>query len=87
MQREGARGWPLQKVQEEDGGTSLAYLPSLSMHAEMWKLEFSIVELDKQVTMTYSTKDHNNSLAFVWPIMPRSSAWRLDLGYLSIYLF
>ncbi|GFY88744.1 hypothetical protein Acr_06g0006840 [Actinidia rufa] len=36
---------------------------SLGMHAELWRPEFSIAELDKQVTVADSAKDHDTSLA------------------------
>ena len=35
----------------------------------MWKPDFSIAELGKQVTMVDSAKDHDTSLALAWMVI------------------
>ncbi|GFZ18311.1 SEC12P-like 2 protein [Actinidia rufa] len=50
-------------------GTSLAFLPSSSVNAELWKPDFSTAELGKQVTVADSTKDHDTNLALAQAIM------------------
>ena len=54
---------------QEKGEEYLAFLLSLSVHAELQRPKFSIVELDKQVTMANSTKDPDTSLALAQEIM------------------
>ena len=48
---------------------SLAFLPFSSENAELWKPEFSMVELGKQVMVAGSTKDHDTSLALARTII------------------
>ena len=43
--------------------TSSAFLPSSGMIGEIWKPEFSTCELDKQVTVVDSTKNHDTGMA------------------------
>ena len=54
---------------KKKGETSLTFLPSSSVHAELYKPEFSTTELSKQATMVDSTKDHNTSLTFAQVII------------------
>ncbi|GFY98954.1 hypothetical protein Acr_13g0003550 [Actinidia rufa] len=49
--------------------TSSALHPSSNADAELWKPEFAIVELDRQITVAISTKDHDTSLALARAIM------------------
>ena len=48
---------------KKKGEENSAFLLSLSVHAELWRPKFSIVDLDKQVTISNSTKDPDTSLA------------------------
>ena len=66
--RELATG-PSKKSKKKAWGASFARLPSSSENAELWKLEFSICELDKQVMVDNSSKDHDTSLALMLVVM------------------
>ena len=48
---------------------SSTYLPSLSLNAELWKPEFSIIELNKQLIVTNFAKDNDTILALAQAIM------------------
>ncbi|GFY92682.1 hypothetical protein Acr_08g0010780 [Actinidia rufa] len=50
-------------------GTSSVFALSPRDQGELWKLEFSIVELKKQVTTVDSLKDHDTSLALARVVM------------------
>ncbi|GFY85599.1 proline-rich extensin-like family protein [Actinidia rufa] len=54
---------PSKKSKKKAKGSSSAYLLSSSGNVELWKPEFSIAKLDKQVMVVDYTKDHDTSLA------------------------
>ncbi|GFY98933.1 hypothetical protein Acr_13g0003340 [Actinidia rufa] len=50
-------------------GQARPYIHHQNADAELWKPEFAIVELDRQITVAISTKDHDTSLALARAIM------------------
>ncbi|GFS40393.1 hypothetical protein Acr_00g0068280 [Actinidia rufa] len=54
---------PSKKSKKKASGMSSAYLPSSSVDTELWKPEFFIVKLDKQVTAADFAKDYDTNLA------------------------
>ncbi|GFY96866.1 hypothetical protein Acr_11g0011720 [Actinidia rufa] len=57
------------KKPKKKGKASSAFTLSSVEHAKLWKPEFFIAELKKQVTMADSAKDHDTSLALAWAVM------------------
>ena len=49
-------GNPSKKAREKKGETSLALLPSTRVQVQLWKPDFSTVELGKQVIVADSAK-------------------------------
>ena len=58
---------PFEAVKEE-GGAGLAFTLSPIEQAELWKPDFAIAQLGKQVPTTDSTKDHDTSLTLAWEV-------------------
>ncbi|GFS42039.1 hypothetical protein Acr_00g0077840 [Actinidia rufa] len=55
---------PSKKSKKKAGGMSLAFLPSSSADAELWKLDFSTIELSKQsLQRTATISEHEDQLA------------------------
>ncbi|GFY90859.1 hypothetical protein Acr_07g0010550 [Actinidia rufa] len=76
---------PSKRSKRRTRETSLTLHPSSSANAKLWKPEFSIVDLGKEVTVADFAKDCDTILALAWAIMlPKDVADLEDDGFDTI---
>ena len=67
MQGQKGSGGSIEEVKKEGKTSSTSLSPT--EQAELWRLEFFVAELGKQVTMVDTAKNHYTSLALVGVVM------------------